>query len=653
MRDLEKKRLIESFEAMLYLREVDRRAGIWVRQGRAHFNVSSAGHEAVLALQEHLKESDYIFPYYRDKALVYRRGYSVEDIVRNILATKTEFSEGRSMCGHYTCSRKNIFSHASPTGSQILPACGIAWSFKLRSQHSQIVLCSIGDAATRQGEFFEGVAFALEKRLPILIVVQDNKYGISSQIPSPRDLGLLSVENLDGSDFLALKRASKELIQEVRNGEGPKILWLDLDRLDSHTTSDDQRIYRSKTELARLRDPIEILFQQLSQERIIDQESFLQRKSVIEKEVEEIFYRVQEEGKPDKSGIMKHLFASTSTEKREFDLPCDQLTERINMVEGINYTLDQGLKKYSEMICFGEDIEDPLGGVFRLTKNLKRNYPNQVYNSPLAEATIVGTGVGLSAVAMKPVFEIQFVDFIAPALNQIFTQLATLRWRTAGDWQAPMVLYATYGGYLPGLALWHSQTLDAIFAHIPGLRLAIPSNPNDAIGLFWAAIQSSDPILILIPKFMMFKRKQIDKDLIANFRLDQGRIVKLGGDLTLVTWGNTVELAEQAQEDLKDRVSIEIIDLRTIVPCDYELIKRSVRKTKRLLVVHEDNRNASLGATIISNLIKEKEIQECLESNPRLIAKDDLYIGFNTELEMAILPSTRDIIKAALELVSQ
>jgi 2-oxoisovalerate dehydrogenase E1 component len=296
------------------------------------------------------------------------------------------------------------------------------------------------------------------------------------------------------------------------------------------------------------------------------------------------------------------------------------------------------------VIFFGEDIEDPKGGVFKLTEGLSDNYPKQVFNSPLAEATIIGVGVGMGSYGMKPVFEIQFIDFICPAWNQIVTNLSTTRWRTFGEWTTPMVVYAPYGAYLPGGSLWHSQANEGWLAHVPGLRVVVPSTPEDAAGLFWTAMHCDDPVFVLIPKHIF--RKRVDVKSVEPVPFGKARTVQEGSDVTLVSWGNTLELAAEASQQLAGECSVEIIDLRSLVPCDYEAVASSLAKTGRLVVVQEDTRTCGFGQTLVAEMTSAPERFNLFLASPQLVSRGDVHIGFNPIYEYAALPSTEDVVRA-------
>jgi len=642
---LDKHVALDILRQMLLSREGDRRCGILLRQGHAPFSLSSAGHEAVAAMAYHLNADDYIVQYYRDRALLQARGYPLIEFARDFLAKGTHTTAGRSMVVHWTYHKLNILSHSSPTCSQCLPATGVAWSLKLQ-QKNNVVLCGTGDASTRGGEFYEAVCFAFEKKLPIVFYVADNKYGISTATANmlPFRLNIFAHDifvKVDGADVFDVYEKSQAAIAKARKNAGPTILWCELDRLDSHSVTDDQRVYRSVDELANLKDPIKIFSAKLIAQGLLTVAEYQNLQTEVEALVEQTYAQALQEAEPDPATVFTHIYGDKISNYPSLKL-ANEDNEK-HMVDIINQTLRAGLKDNKNMIIFGEDVADPNGGVFKFTKGLSTDFPKQVFNSPLAEATIIGTAVGMAAVGMRPVFEIQFIDFITPGLNQLFNEAATLRWRSNNDWNCPMVIYSTYGAYLPGVAAWHGQANEALFAHIPGIRVAIPSTVADAAGLFWAAMHDDDVSLILIPKNLMRRRIKVDK--VQAIEFGKGIIRRSGSDVTVVTWGNCVVLAQEAADQLPN-MGIEIIDLRTIVPCDWDIIGKSLEKTGRLVVVHEDKLTAGFGGTIISKFTCDKDKFYYLNAPPQLVAGKDVHIPYHFDLEMAVLPQVADIIKA-------
>jgi len=616
------------------------------RQGKGHFHVSGRGHEALAATGRQLLPDDYIVPYYRDRGLVLGRGVTTKQLALDYMAKRDSSSGGRQMPSHYSYRELNIWSVPTPTAAQLLPACGMAWGMQLDEKKS-VVVTTVGDAATRQGDFYEAVCFAQERKLPMLFMVEDNGFGISTPTrdATPRALSVLNDDQwraLDGWDVEAVHAATETAIAEIRAGGGPVLLWLKLERLSSHTSSDDQAIYRSKDELATLgeRDPLLQLKAQLIGDGELTEAEF----ETLDKEIKERVRLDYAAAELAENPVAHELEANVSSQPSQLD---EQVLRpgKYRMGDVINLTLRAGLDSDPGRLIFGEDIEDPKGGVFRLTHKLSTDFPAQVFNSPLAESTILGVACGLASYGKRPVFELQFIDFIYPGWNQLVTNLATLRWRSYGKWSCPVVIYAPYGAYLPGGSLWHSQANEAAIAHFPGLKVVIPSTPEDAAGLLWTAMHSEDPVIFLAPKHMLWAEREIDEPAMA-VPIGHARLRATGRDVTLVAWGNTMEKALEAVATLDGAVSVELIDLRSIVPWDHEMIEESVRKTGRLVVVQEDTENCSVGQMIISHIAGRPDVWSRMVAPPVLVSKGNVMIGYSPVYEYAALPDAPRIAAA-------
>jgi len=631
---------------MAQSREGDRREGILLRQSKGWFQVGGYGHEALCAMQLSLREDDWLFPYYRSRALMLARGLTTYDLALAYFAKRESGSAGRQMPSHFSSRTHNVFSVCTPTGGSLLPACGTAWGMKLQGKDS-VCLASVGDAASRQGEYYEAIAFAVQENLPMVFVIEDNKYGIST--PTDRFFayhyeGILGRERLievDGRQLETVHAATAAAVDRARHGDGPTILWMDLDRLSSHTSSDDHRVYRSLTDIEAMqaRDPLKLLSDELMASGELTASDWAALQAEIAHAVDEDYRRAELTADPTPADLMTHSWGEVIEPTRP---PIEAGPQ--TMVEAINRTFRQALSNDPDVVFFGEDIEDPKGGVFGITKSLSDAFPHQVFNSPLAEATIMGVAVGLSAYGMRPVFELQFVDFIAPGWNQITTNMSTLRWRTAGEWTCPLVIYAPYGAYLPGGSLWHSQSNEAALAHNPGLRIAIPSTPEDAAGLLWSAIHGDDPTFVLVPKHIF--RKRVDVANVEPVPFGRLRVVREGADVTLVTWGNTIELAEAAADALADEVSVEILDLRSIVPWDRAGVVESIAKTGRLVVVQEDIRTGGFAQTVVAEITSDPAQFNLFLAAPQIVSRGDVAIGYNPIYEYAALPSLDDVVAA-------
>ncbi|PZR74179.1 MAG: hypothetical protein DLM73_08705 [Chthoniobacterales bacterium] len=649
---LSKKDKLQLLTLLLESRHGDLREQNLNRQGKGHFHVSGMGHEGLAALGIAMTEGDFVVPYYRDRALVLGRGVASHELALDYFAKRKGQSHGRQMPSHYSYASRGIWSVPTPTGSQLLPACGIAWGIQL-DQKANVVVTTVGDAATRQGDFFEAVCFAKERNLPVLFVVEDNKYGISSPTRKINPLALDVLQpsdwqEIDGSDVQQIYDAGTKAFESMRAGGGPAFFWVNMERLSSHTSSDDHKLYRSEEELKDLEkaDPLRAWSEHLIAEGAITADDYAKLDNEIKERIRKEFAEAERAEDPTADELELQVTA-----------PLPQLDDEVlpagkyRIGDTINKTLRLGLEKNADRIIFGEDVEDPKGGVFRLTQKLSTEFPKQVYNSPLAESTIMGVACGLASYGKRPVFELQFIDFIGPGWNQLVTNLSTLRWRSFGTWKCPVVIYAPYGAYLPGGSLWHSQANEAALAHFPGINVAIPSTPEDAAGLLWTAMHCEDPTFVLIPKHLLWAEHESAEPVRA-VPLGVARKRQAGSDVTLVAWGNTVEKSLEALHEIGDEVSVDLIDLRSIVPWDRAAIEESVRRTGRLVVVQEDSENCSVGQMIVSHLAALPEIWSELIAPPILVSKTNVMIGYNPIYEYAALPDVKRILAALRQSMS-
>ncbi len=646
MASLDKETKLRLLKTILESRHADLREQNLNRQGKGHFHVSGMGHEALAAISFLMEPDDYVVPYYRDRGLVLGRGMTTRQLGLEYFAKRNTGSGGRQMPSHYSDADLHIWSVPTPTGSQLLPACGIAWGIQLDGKKN-VVVTTVGDAATRQGDFYEAISFAKEKKLPLLFVVEDNAYGISmpTRKTNPLVLGVLQSsdwQQIEGQEVEKLYEAARAAMEKIRAGNGPVFFWVKMERLSSHTSSDDQKLYRSPEELEALEkcDPLKCWKDQLIAEGVITAEEFTK----LDNEVKERVRREYSEAEKADDASPNELLANVAKSPPKIDkeiLP----PGKYRIGDTVNKTLHAGLEEDPRHIIFGEDIEDPKGGVFRLTQKLSTDFPKQVFNSPLAESTILGVACGLGAYGKRPVFELQFIDFIYPGFNQLVTNISTLRWRSFGNWKCPVVIYAPYGAYLPGGSLWHSQANESVFAHYPGLSVVIPSTPEDAVGLLWTAMHSEDPVIFLIPKHLLWAEHEYAEPIRA-VPLGQARKRASGSDVTLVAWGNTIEKSLEALEKIEKDMSVELIDLRSIMPWDRATIETSVRKTRRLVVVQEDTENCSVGQMIISHVAGRPELWNEMISPPILVSKANVMIGYNPIYEYAALPDVERIVSA-------
>src|SRR5216117_2024969 len=643
---LSKEDKLRLLTTILESRHADLREQNLNRQGKGHFHVSGMGHEALAAVSIQTEPDDYIVPYYRDRGLVLGRGMTTRQLGLEYFAKRNTGSGGRQMPSHYSNANLHIWSVPTPTGSQLLPACGIAWGIKIDGRNN-LVVTTVGDAATRQGDFFEAISFAKEKKLPVLFIVEDNAYGISmpTRETNPLVLGVLEAsdwQQIDGQDVQKIYEAASAAMEKIRAGNGPAFFWVKMERLSSHTSSDDQKLYRSAEELQELEkfDPLECWKDQLIKEDVITAEEFAKIDNEVKERIRSEYSEAERAEDPSPNELLANVAKSPPRTDKEILPP-----GKYRIGDTVNKILRSGLEEDPRRIIFGEDIEDPKGGVFRLTQKLSTEFPKQVFNSPLAESTILGVACGLAAYGKRPVFELQFIDFIYPGFNQLVTNISNLRWRSFGNWKCPAVIYAPYGAYLPGGSLWHSQANESALAHYPGLSVVIPSTPEDAAGLLWTAMHNEDPVIFLIPKHMLWAEHEYAEPIRA-VPLGRGRRRTSGSDLTLVAWGNTIEKSLEAIAKIEHEMSVELIDLRSIMPWDRDTIEESVQKTRRLVVVQEDTENCSVGQMIISHVTGKPELWNEMISPPILVSKANVMIGYNPIYEYAALPDVERIVAA-------
>tara|TARA_B100001248_G_scaffold258594_1_gene242991 strand:- start:10078 stop:13080 length:3003 start_codon:yes stop_codon:yes gene_type:complete len=644
---------VHLLKTMCSSREGDLREQSLLRQGKGWFQIAGMGHEALAAMALGLNKDDYCFPYYRDRAFCLERGLSNHDLGLAFFAKKESSSAGRQLPGHYSDSKLNIWSHLSPVGSHLLPACGTAWGLQMDGK-SNVVYASIGEAATRQGDFYEAICFAKERNLPIVFVVHDGRVSISTKTEgmTPLAIGTLSESDwqvVDGTDVGSVYNASQQAYAKARAGQGPSFIWCQLERLASHSSADDHRNYRTEEELTSIqaKDPIALLKADLIAAGALAEEEIQVLEASTKEEVTQDYQKAEKAADPKPGDEHEHNIGEIGTPQASVLEP----SQKVRMADAVNTTFRHLLDTDERTCFFGEDVEDPLGGVFKLTKGLSTAHPDRVFNSPLAESTILGVACGLASYGKRPIFELQFIDFIFPAWNQLINNLANLRWRSYGDWSCPCVIYAPYGGYLPGGGIWHSQAHEGALAHFPGMHIVIPSTPEDAAGLITSAMSCHDPVLVLLPKHLLWASSEAPS-VIEPIPLGKAKLCQEGTDVTLVTWGNCIEITQEALALLDSGVSVEVLDLRSIVPWDKEAIVASLKKTKRLVVVQEDNERCSVGQMILSTLVQDPDIWNDLVAPPVLVSKDTVQIGFNPIYEYSALPDKERVLQALQKVMS-
>ncbi len=664
--DFDAETLLTVYRRMLTSRRLDEKMLTLLKQGKGFFHIGCAGHEAAQAAVGLLSRAghDWFSFYYRDLTMYLSLGGTPEEVLLLHLAKAEDpNSGGRQMSEHYSNRERNILPISSSVGSQYLPAVGVGLSLIREPDNDAYVYCSSGDGATSQGDFHEALNWAARAKAPVLFHIQDNKYAISVPVSEQTAGGTayklargyegLHRLRVDGTDFFKAYAAARTALEHIRSGKGPVCLVSDVVRLLPHSSSDDHRKYRSAEELEADRkiDPIVRFEVQLRDAGILDAETIARTREEVAAEIDAAAVWAEGRPDPDPATATKHVYY-----EGELDLTYEASTpsgEPVVMVDAINHALHEEMARNERVIVYGEDVAGGKGGVFTATKGLTDRFgKDRCFNTPLAEASIVGTAVGFSAYGYKPVIEIQFGDYIWPAMQMLRNQVASFRYRSNGAWGCPMVIRVPVGGYIHG-GLCHSQNIEATFGHMPGFMIALPSTAADAKGLLKSAIRMEDPILFLEHKALYrsaaARSPEPDEDYLLPF--GKARLAREGTDLTIVTYGMMVHKSMNVARTLeKEGVSVEIVDLRTIVPLDAETVLASVRKTNRALVVYEDHEFAGFGAEISAQIADLTFTH--LDAPVRRVAGAFSPIPFADPLEKAVLPSDDDILTAAREVLA-
>ncbi|WP_419949914.1 alpha-ketoacid dehydrogenase subunit alpha/beta [Candidatus Palauibacter sp.] len=699
-RGLQAEDLIAMYRTMYVSRVFDDREIVMKRQNRTFFQISSAGHEAIcVAAGRVLRPGyDWFFTYYRDRALCLELGMSpYEMFLGAVGAAEDPSTGGRQMPAHFGRSDLNIVTGSSPTGTQFNQAIGCAEGI-VRARVSgldgqldghvphvhpdEIVLVCTGDGTTSEGEFWEALNSASNLELPILFLVEDNGYAISVPVEVNTAGGSISrlvrgfphlyVEEVDGTDLLESYDVMRRAAAHARSGRGPALVHAHVTRPYNHSMSDDERLYKpeSEREEEAARDPLATFGAYLLREGVLEADELETLKTEIRDEVADAADRAAARPHPSPDSIYAHVYSphvDPTSSAFESEPRFDPDGKPTTMVDLLNACLRDEMRRDPRMVVFGEDVADASreevlgevkgkGGVFKVTNGLQREFGSvRVYNSPLAEANIVGRALGLAVRGLKPVAEIQFFDYIWPAYHQFRNEVATFRWRSNGAWKCPLVIRTTYGGYISGGAIYHSQTGASLFTHTPGMHVICPSNAVDANGLLRTAIRCDDPVLFLEHKHLY--RQTYNKGIYPgpDYMIPFGKaaFVETGDDLTIVTYGALVERTRKALAKLDragEPVSADLIDLRSLNPLDMDAITRSVKKTNRVLVAYEDAKSWGFGAEISARLADE--LFEWLDAPIRRISSTDTFIGYAPTLENASLPQVDDIAEAIVELAT-
>ena len=690
--------LVEFYRIMVTSRGIDDREITLKRQNKTFFQISSAGHEAIgVAMAAHLRPAhDWFYLYYRDRALSLALGQTpFEHFLQAVAAEADPASAGRQMPCHFCDPRLNITSMSSPTGTQFLQAVGCAEGGRRAAglpgmrkrvgqvEEDEVVLVSAGEGATSEGEFWEALNTACTLKLPVIFLIEDNGYAISVPVEIQTAGGSISglassfpdlfIAKCDGTDVIDSYKASRAAVHHCRRGRGPALVHASTIRPYSHSMSDDERAYRTVEErfAEEERDPLTRTRQLLLDLKVATAEELDRIETEAHVAVREAASEAIGQPQPPPERALVNLYSETAPPTRpEFDTEAsaefDRGSKQLTMVDLINRCLGDEMERDPRIVVFGQDVADASreealehvqgkGGVFKVTHGLQKRFgSDRVFNSPLAEANIVGRAIGMAARGLKPVVEIQFFDYIWPAFMQIRNELATMRYRSNSAFDAPVVIRVPFGGYLTGGGIYHSQTGASLFTHTPGLRVALPSNAVDASGLLRTAIRCDDPVIFLEHKHLYRqvynKSREPGRDFMIPF--GKARVAREGSDLTIVTCGalvkRSLDAARVASE--RDGIEAEIVDLRSLSPFDMDAIATSVRKTNRVLVAYEDGLSWGYGAEIAARVADE--LFEWLDAPVRRIASRDCWVAYAPQLEEVILPQVPDVVAAIRELAA-
>lgn len=667
--DISREELLKNYRLMFTARHIDVKAMNYLKQGKTFFHIAGSGHEAVqVAFGQKLNPKvDWAFPYYRDLALILAMGYKPIDFFMQSFAKRGDLSSGgRQLPCHWGYTRElNLPTQSSPTGTQFLQAVGTALA-AVKKGIKSVSYVSSGEGTTSQGEFHEAINWASREKLPVVFVIQNNKYAISVHV-SQQSGGkghsisemMAGYDNLlrmkiDGTSFVDSMKAAETAYEYARSGKGPVLVEAECVRLLSHSSSDDQKKYRDIQDLEEdlKNDPIEKFANYVLSNNLLTQKELDEIQQQVKEEVDRAATEAlnSEDAKAEEAA--KYVFDESGfKESLQYEIEKPSGTP-IVMVDAINHALHEEMEKNPDIYVFGEDIADGKGGVFTATKGLTTKFGvERVFNSPLAEASIMGVATGMAFAGLRPVVEIQFGDYIWPAFMQMKDELATIRYRSFNYWSAPVVTRVAVGGYIHG-GLYHSQNIESIFAHVPGIYIAYPSNSADAKGLLKTAMRLNDPVLFCEHKGLYRQSFAIAPEPNADYLLPfgKGKIVMEGSDVTLVTYGASVwDSVFAAKKLIEDGHTVEIIDLRTIIPLDEEIIYNSVKKTGKVIIVHEDTLTAGFGAEISARITEN--CFQYLDAPVKRVAAKDAHIPYSPILENAILPTREGIYKSIKELI--
>ena len=649
-------KLLTIYRPMVASRYTDQLQSAAAQRGEVFFYIPSSGHEAAAALAPHMIDADWLHLHYRDRALAYARGVTYETVFYGLFSKAESNSAGRRMPA-FPCDRSlNIMSTPTLVGSNVLQAVGAASSIKDDAGHPFVVV-SVGDGATQQGDFFEAVAEAVRSNLPVLFLIEDNRFALSTVTKGNTFYSLPGgeadsfygrpIHRVDGADPSETYSKFESIVAELRSDRGPQIVVLNVERLESHTNADDQSVYRTEADLhnakenadpcAKLRDYLLANGVAAEQIKAIDDE--------VKEQVEAAFHTARKGTTPK-----AELTAKKALPAQRDEYLGTEADRELSMLEAMRETLKARMANDAKTTLLGQDIEDPKGDVFGLTRGLSQLYPKQVHNAALAESTILGVSTGQALAGGHPVAFMQFADFMPVAYNQILSEIGAMWWRTNGQWESPVLIMSISGGYRPGLGPYHAQTMESICAHVPGVDVFMPSTAADAAGLLNAIFESGRPSVFLFPKSLINDRTNttsadVEKHYVP---IGKARVARVGQDITLVGWGGTMPICERTAEALTEiGINAEVIDLRTIFPWDEETVLASARKTGRLVIVHEDNQTCGMGGEIAAAIAEKAGDQVQIAR----VTRPDTYIPYDFSCQIDVLPSLKRTLEKACELL--
>jgi 2-oxoisovalerate dehydrogenase E1 component len=677
------------YRTMLLSRRIDDKEIQLKNQSLIFFQISGAGHEAILVAAGLVlrSASDWFYPYYRDRALCLQLGMTPKEMfMSGVGAADDPNSGGRQMPSHWGHKALNIVSQSSPTGTQCLQAVGCAEAGILYAgveamrgddrafTNDEVVYVSLGDGTSSEGEFWEALSTACVRKLPVVFLIEDNGYAISVPVEVQMPGGEIStvvaafpglkVVKCDGTDVAASFAAMTEAVEYCRARKGPSLVHAKVVRPYSHSLSDDEKLYKTPAERAEeaTRDPIQKLAAWMKAEGLVTDADLAAVAADVDREISEAVDAARAMPKPAKETAAWYVYSPTvDPSSAAFDTAAAPEGKPDTMVAAINRTMKSEMTRTPRIVVFGEDVADATreenlkevsgkGGVFKVTHGLQKAFGGtRVFNSPLAEANIIGRAVGMATRGIKPVVEIQFFDYIWPAMMQLRDEMSMMRYRSNNLFSCPMVVRVAIGGYLRGGAPYHSQSGESIFAHCPGIRIAFPSNAQDAAGLLRTAIRCDDPVMFLEHKHLYrqtYNKGEYPGD---NYMIPFGSAAtrREGTDVVVVTWGALVQRSLlAAQQAEKEGVSVKVIDLRSIMPFDWEAIAESVKATNRIVIAHEDQLTCGFGAELAARCASD--LFEYLDAPVRRVAALDSPVAYHPDLEEVILPGSANVLEAIL-----